>query len=169
MRKVQFKKVLVNIPQCQEESQPELLEEYLQKLAKATHKSVFIDLPFQLEAFPMYFEDAFSVYTLHGDESTNYFTVQHAQQQRSFNEWEGLVKRVRHRLTEKGINCPAETTNVLVTCSKVQGVNYMGDYDNHYYFKTYQEKFEIVPLSLLVRRRDNSHYLNVDARVRALE
>ena len=57
VRKVQFKKLLVKIPQCIEETQPESLEEYLWKLAKQANKEVFVDLPFLREAFPMFFED----------------------------------------------------------------------------------------------------------------
>ena len=78
MRKVQFKKVLVRIPQCQEETQPEILEQFLWRLAKQSNKQVFVDLPYQREAFPMFFEDAFSVYTLFGDPNSNQFTIQQA-------------------------------------------------------------------------------------------
>ena len=129
---------------------------------------MFIDLPYQRESFPMFFEDAFSVYTLFGDPNSNQFTIQHAQQWRSPNEWEGLMKRVRYRLTERGIDCPIETTNVLVTCNKVQSVKFSGEYENHQFYKIYDEKADIVPLSLLVRRRDQGHYLNVDKRVNSL-
>lgn len=40
-----------------EETQPEDLEKYLMKLTKQTKKDVFIDFPYQNEAFPMSFED----------------------------------------------------------------------------------------------------------------
>jgi hypothetical protein len=33
----------------------------------------------------------------------------------------------------------------------------------------YDEKADIVPLSLLVRRRDNGHYLNVDKRINSMQ
>lgn len=75
VRKVQFKKLLVKIPQCIEETQPEKLEEYLWKLAKNANKEVYIDLPYHREAFPMFFEDAFSIYTLYGDVNSNNFTI----------------------------------------------------------------------------------------------
>jgi hypothetical protein len=58
---------------------------------------------------------------------------------------------------------------VLVTCSKVLGVNYVGEFENQYFYKAYNDKLETVPLSLLVRRRDPTHYLNVDNRVRSIE
>jgi hypothetical protein len=115
----------------------------------------------------MYFEDMFSVYTLQGDGKN--FTILSNNQTRSHNEWEGLVKRVRYRLTEQGIDCPAETTNVLVTVSRVQHCKFSSEFDNHYFSKLYEEKVELLPLSLMIRRRDQNHYLNVDARCAALE
>ena len=50
---------MVVIPQCIEETQPEILEAYLKKLVKAAKKDVYIDFPYQAEAFPMSFEDEF--------------------------------------------------------------------------------------------------------------
>lgn len=67
---------MVVIPQAIEETQPEELEKYLMKLTKANKKDVFIDFPHQNEAFPMCFEDQFSVYTLFGDYYENKYTIQ---------------------------------------------------------------------------------------------
>ena len=78
-----FQKCMVVIPQCIEETQPEDLEKYLLKLSKAQKKDVFIDFPFQREAFPMQFEDRFSVYTLYGDYYENNYTIQITDQTRS--------------------------------------------------------------------------------------
>jgi len=36
-------------------------------LAKVKDKAIFIDFPQQTEAFPMFFEDKFTIYTLYGD------------------------------------------------------------------------------------------------------
>jgi len=47
----------------------------LWKLAKQANKEVYIDLPYHREAFPMFFEDAFSIYTLYGDVNSNHFTI----------------------------------------------------------------------------------------------
>lgn len=58
---------------------------------------------------------------------------------------------------------------MLVTVSRVSNVLFNGEYDNHYFYKTYDEKYDVLPLSLMVRRRDNSHFLNVDARCKSLE
>ena len=53
VQKQMFQKCMVVIPQCIEETQPEDLEKYLLKLSKAHKKDVFIDFPFQREAYPM--------------------------------------------------------------------------------------------------------------------
>ena len=70
-----------------EETQPEDLEKYLMKLTKQTKKDVFIDFPYQNEAFPMSFEDQFSVYTLCGDYYENKYTIQVGSQPRNEKEW----------------------------------------------------------------------------------
>lgn len=63
------------MPQCIEETQPELLEAYLNKLVVATNKEGFCGFPFQKEAFAMSFEDKFTVYTISGDFVNNRFTL----------------------------------------------------------------------------------------------
>ena len=59
VHKQAFQKCMVVIPQCIEETQPEELERWLIKLTKQNKKDVFIDFPYQREAFPMSFEDEF--------------------------------------------------------------------------------------------------------------
>ena len=76
VQKVPFEKFLVIIPQCFEETQPEELEKYLIKLTKQNKKDVYINFPYQHEAFPVCFEDMFNIYTLFGDYYENKFTVQ---------------------------------------------------------------------------------------------
>lgn len=79
------------------------------------------------------------------------------------------MSRVRHRLSERGISCPRDGTNVLVTVNRVSSVLYNSEFENQYFYKTYEEQAEIVPLSLLIRRRDPSHHWNIEARCRQIE
>jgi len=37
---------MVKVPQCLEETQPEKLEEFIDKLCKATKKDIFVNYPF---------------------------------------------------------------------------------------------------------------------------
>jgi len=124
VQKVSFVRHMVKVPQCLEETQPEKLEEFIDKLCNATKKDIFVNYPFQSEAFAMYFEDKFTIYTLYGDVNTNTYTVTKSDQFRSADEWSGLVGRTLINLMEVGIYCPKSKVNVLVTCNRVQGVEF---------------------------------------------
>lgn len=56
------------------------------------------------------------------------------------------VNLVRHNLMKAGIFCPKEGTNVLVTCNRVQGIEY--DPNENKYYQTYNEKADVLPFSL---------------------
>ena len=165
VQKVPFEKFLVTMPQCIEETQPEELEKYLLKLTKQNKKDVFIDFPYQREAFPTCYEDMFNIYTLFGDYYENKFTVQKNPQFKTEDEWISMVNRMRHNLREKGIYCPQDRLNVVVSCSKMAGVEFNAEFENPYFFKTYDEKPFQLPLSLMLRVRHNNHHLNIDTRI----
>ena len=76
-----------------------------------------------------------------------------------------MVKRVRHNLTESGIYFAEDKMNVIVSCSQLSGMEFNNEFDNSYFFKTYDEKPSLVPFSLLVRMRHQKHHLNVDERI----
>ena len=107
----------------------------------------------------------FNIYTLFGDYYENKFTVQKNPQFKTEDQWVSLVNRVRHNLREKGIYCPQDKVNVLVSCSKMAGVEFNNEFENPYFYKTYDEKPTQLPFSLMMRMRHNSHYLNVDSRM----
>lgn len=79
------------MPQCIEESQPEELEKYVNKLVNMPCKDVYVGFPFQQEAFAMYFEDKFTIYTLWGDVATNKFQLMKDKQFRTPEEWQRHV------------------------------------------------------------------------------
>ena len=112
----------------------------------------------------MSFEDKFSVYTLFGDYQENKYTIQIGDQTRSEKEWDAHVNRIRYKLEDIGIHCPPERTNVLVSCYKVSDINFNSDYDDQYFFKVYEERPTILPLSLMMRVRHPEHYMNLDKR-----
>ena len=51
----------------------------------------------------------------------------------------------------------------------MSGVEYNYETGANYFYKTYEEQMVTVPLSLIMRRRDNNHNLNVDLRMRQHE
>lgn len=46
------------------------------------------------------------------------------KQFRSQPEWQAHVNRIIHNFAEKGIFCPASKVNVLVTCNRVESVQF---------------------------------------------
>ena len=164
VQKQEFKKAMVVIPQAIEETQPEELEKYLMKLTKSAKKDVFINFPHQNEAFPMCFEDQFSVYTLFGDYYENKYTIQVGEQTRNEKEWNAHVNRIRYKLEDQGIHCPPERVNVLASCYKVSDVNFNTDYEDQYFFKVYDDMSTVLPLSVMMRVRSPDHHMNVDTR-----
>lgn len=48
--------------------------------------------------------------------------------------------------------------NVLVTCNRVEGIQF--DYDSGMFYKIYKEQPDVMPLSLLMRKRDPKHPLD---------
>lgn len=156
--KVNFIQHMVTIPQCIEESQPEELEKWLNKLAGSSNKEVYVGFPFPHEAFAMYFEDKFTIYTLFGDVATNKFSIMKDKQFRGEAEWSSLIFKTVANLAEQGVYIPTSKVNVLVTCNRVEGVQF--DFESSSYYKTYQDKPDMIPLSLLIRKRDAAHPMN---------
>jgi hypothetical protein len=69
VQKVNFVQWLVVMNQCLEETQPQELEKYLNHMVKTGNTEVYVNFPWQQEAFPMYFEDKFHIFTIFGDMS----------------------------------------------------------------------------------------------------
>jgi hypothetical protein len=76
VQKVSFIQQLVVMPQCIEETQPQELQNFLNKLVSASNKELYCGFPFQQECFAMYFEDKFNIFTVFGDVESNVFTLQ---------------------------------------------------------------------------------------------
>lgn len=56
---------------------------------------------------------------------------------------------------DNGIFCPLSKVNVLVTCNRVESVQF--DAQSGTFYKTYREKPDVLPLSLVMRKRDPNH------------
>ena len=146
---------MVTIPQAIEETQPEELEKWLDKLVRQMNKEVFVGYPFVHEAFPMYFEDKFTIYTLFGEVDKNNFKILKDPQFRNETEWNGLVTRTLAQLSDQGIYCPPSKVNVLVTCNRVEGVQF--DFESNSFYKVYKDQPDMIPFSLMIKKRDPSH------------
>ena len=103
----------------------------------------------------MFFEDKFSMYTLFGDAYSNKFEVKKEKQFRTEEQWNGEVNRVRYNLMQSGVFVKKDATNVLVTCNRVQNVEF--DNNENVFYKTYNERPDILPFSLFMSKRNNLH------------
>lgn len=56
--------------------------------------------------------------------------------------------------------------NVLATFNTVIGVNF--DTMHSVFYKIYDEDYNVVPMSLVMKKRDTDHYLNVNSRVNSV-
>ena len=54
---------------------------------------------------------------------------------------------------------------MLASCYNVSDVNFNTDYEDQYFFKVYDDRSTVLPLSLMMRVRNPEHYMNVDTRV----
>lgn len=72
-----------------------------------------------MEAFPIYFEDKYSIYTLFGDVYENNFEVKKQKQFRNDDQWGHFVQKQRNIMMERGLFCPTDSVNVIVTCSRL--------------------------------------------------
>jgi len=97
----------------------------------------------------MYFEDKFNIFTIYGDMNTNKFQLLKDKQFRSEDEWRIYCNK---NLRIEGVFCPPSKVNVLVTCNRVESIEF--DYESGCFYKIYREKPEILPLSLIMRKRD---------------
>jgi hypothetical protein len=71
VNKVAFQKVNIRIPSCFEDRSNQDLEAFIYRFIKQQEKELFIGLPYQIEAFPVCFEDENFIYTVYGDAYAN--------------------------------------------------------------------------------------------------
>jgi|LauGreDrversion4_2_1035121.scaffolds.fasta_scaffold21579_6 hypothetical protein len=77
----------------------------------------------------------------------------------SYEYGNAMQHRLRN-LEESGFKLDSPKT--LVTLHRLKEVRFTSK--DNYYYKIYETEPETVPLSMLMRRRDNNHYLNVNMR-----
>ncbi len=113
----------------------------------------------------MQFEDRFSVYTLYGDYYENNYTIQITDQTRSEKQWDDFVKKLCYKLQDKGIYCDIMKVNVIASAYKMSDVCFNTDYEDQYFFKQYEDRETMLPLSLMMRVRSRDHYMDVETRI----
>lgn len=61
-------------------------------------------------------------------------------------------------MQDEGFMCSGSTA--FVSVNRLKDVHF--DSKNHSYYKVYNEDSELLPLSMVMRRRDPTHYLNMN-------
>ena len=79
INRIAFKRVLIKVPNAPEDNNSEKLEAFVNKFASEANKEIFVGSPYQIEAFPITFEDHKFTYTLYGDPYTNLYKIHKEQ------------------------------------------------------------------------------------------
>lgn len=64
VNKVAFKQCLAVIPQTKEDVSGADFEDWIYRFSESKIKELYVKFPYQIEAFPLYFEDPFSIYQI---------------------------------------------------------------------------------------------------------
>lgn len=162
VQKVAFKQCLAKIPHCKEDLSGAEFEDWIYKFAEQKNKELYVNFPYQIEGFPLYFEDPYSIYQITGNADTGQFSVTKLRQNKSKEEFTMICKRLQVQYShDKGIQL-GEKFNTLVTLSTVIGTEY--DEFNDAVYKVYNETPMTVPLNLCMRKRGANHYFNINER-----
>lgn len=160
INRVAFKRVLIKIPAAPEDNHPDKLELFVNKFAQEANKEVFVGLPYQIEAFPITFEDHKFTYTLYGDYYTGIYKVHKEQQILPVDKYADFIRRRCFKAQDDGFKLEGATA--FVSVNRVKDVNY--DSKKNLYYKVYNEENELLPLAMVMRRRDPAHYMNMNQR-----
>lgn len=114
--------------------------------------------PYQIEAFPVHFEDHKFTYTLYGDVYTNIYKVHKEPQHLTADKFGDFVRRRLWKMQDEGFACAGSTA--FVSVNRLKDIQF--DSKNHIYYKTYYEDSELLPLAMIMKRRDPTHYLNMN-------
>ena len=130
----------------------------MNKFVAEANKEVFVGSPYQIEAFPFLFEDHKFTYTLYGDVYTNIYKVHKEPQQLSADKFGDFVRRRQWKMQDEGFACTGSTA--FVSINRLKDVFF--DSKKHTYYKVYNEDTELIPLCMVMRRRDPTHYMNMN-------
>lgn len=160
VQKVRFLRALAKVPQYKEDTSGADFENWIYDFAEAKLKELYVHFPRQIEAFPLHFEDPYSIYWLSGD-ATGRVKVTKSRQNKTPQEFAGLARVQRAALDTKGISLVGEI-NTFVTVSPLQCLEYDDGADELY--KLYCEESLTLPFNMIMKKRAPHHYLSVNER-----
>lgn len=149
------------VPQYKEDTSGAEFENWIYNFAESKLKEIYVQFPRQIEAFPIHFEDPFSIYQLSGDEASGQVKVTKMRQNKTPQEFEGLARQQRANLDGLGIGLIGDV-NTFVTFSTIIGMEY--DDQNDEVYKIYGEASSTLPFNMIMKKRDPYHFLNMNER-----
>ena len=160
INKVRFEQLMAVSPQCSEDTNGADFENWIYNFAESKQPELYVNFPNQIEAFPIHFEDPFSIYKLETDSNTGALRVLKLRQDKTADQFRVHCNIIRGQYQERGIHCPDFNTIVLV--SALCGTEY--DEMSNTVYKVYSQETFNVPFNLVIRKRPSNHYLNVNER-----
>jgi len=91
---------LTIIPQCKEDTDGALFENWIYTFAEQRGIELYVNYPQQVEAFPISFEDPFSVYKIEPNNQTGMFSVRKYRQDKNEEQFRIYCNGLRHRLED---------------------------------------------------------------------
>ena len=82
----------------------------------------------------------------------------------SVDKFGDFVRRRLWKMQDEGFKCTASTA--FVSLNRLKDIHF--DSKSHQYYKVYNEESEMLPLAMIMRRRDPTHYLNMNHRCNSL-
>jgi hypothetical protein len=154
--------MLVKVPGCMEDHSGEKFENWVYSFAQSNQSQLFTGYPYQIESFPINFEDPFSIYAIESANGGAGFHVRKLRQTKNADQFRIQCNMVRSRMQGAGIDV-GEDFNTLVSVARIEGSRY--DEYTDTVVKTWAEEWETIPFKMVIRKRPVNHYMNINMRL----
>eukprot|EP00347_Sterkiella_histriomuscorum_P002677 403367227 len=166
IQQVAFKRALVVIPSSEYEQSTDDLKYFAEQFKDKDNIKIYVGFPYQHEAIPQSFEDDYSIFTLFEDIHNPNQSLKIISQQQNLEgqRLERFVNRQVEKLRYEGIF--VENPYAFVTLQRVSGTAY--DKKSKKFYKTYSDNTETIPLSMIMAKRTQDHYLSLETRCKSI-
>ena len=121
------------MPPTKEDAGTENLEAFVNGFIRMNQKEVYIDFPFQYEAFPTFFENKEFTYTVYGDDVSQIYKIHKDRQGMDEEKFDMMRKRSVYKLQDMGFD--VGEPSVFVSFNRVTDISF--DSRHNIYYKVY--------------------------------
>lgn len=157
-----YRKCNIKLAQCKEDRDSKDMEAFVNKFIASKTNEIFVNYPRCIEAQVMAFEDSKNVYKVKVDDKGQMILKKYSQEKNN-TEYRGWCDKIKKRLKDAGIDLEGELFT-LVSVRTLIGT----EQDKDTIKKVYFPSSMTVPLSICMRRRSKTHFMNVNDRVKDL-